>query len=118
MVEADGNGSLAIHVKGLSKSYGPQVALSGLDLSLPWGDFLVILGPNGSGKTTLIKVLATISRPDRGDVWVAGFDRRKNPTAIRRNIGVVTHQPMLYGDLTARENLRFHGRMFGLTRLE
>ena len=118
MVEADDYGSLAIHVKGLSKTYGPQAVLRDLDLSLPWGDFLIVFGPNGSGKTTLIKVLATMSRPDRGDVTVAGFDLKKDPTAIRRNIGVVTHQPLMYGDLTARENLRFHGRMFGLKGLE
>ena len=65
MVEADDYGSLAIHVKGLSKTYGPQAVLRDLDLSLPWGDFLIVFGPNGSGKTTLIKVLATMSRPDR-----------------------------------------------------
>ena len=118
MVEADDYEALAIRVRGLSKSYGPQAALRDLDLSVSWGDFMVIFGPNGSGKTTLIKALATMSRPDRGDVTVAGFDLGKNPPAIRRNIGVVTHQPLLYGDLTARENLRFHGRMFGLSRLE
>ena len=118
MAEADGYGPHAIHVKGLTKSYGPQAVLRSLDLSLPWGDFLTVFGPNGSGKTTLIKVLATMSRPDQGDVTVAGYDLRKEATAIRRNIGVVTHQPLLYGDLTARENLRFHGRMFGLTGLD
>lgn len=102
----------------MTKTYGPQVALRSLDLALPWGDFLIIFGPNGSGKTTLIKVLATISRPTQGEVKVAGFDLKKNPTAVRRNIGLVTHQPLLYGELTGLENLRFHGRMFALTHLE
>ena len=118
MVEADGNGSLAIKVRGLTKFYGPQVVLRNLDLELSWGNFLIVFGPNGSGKTTLIKVLATISRPTQGEVMVAGFDLKTNPTAIRRNIGLVTHQPLLYGDLTGWENLKFHGRMFALPHLE
>ncbi|MDA0988131.1 MAG: ABC transporter ATP-binding protein [Chloroflexi bacterium] len=118
MVEPDGNGSLAIKVRGLTKVYGPQVVLRNLDLELSWGNFLIVFGPNGSGKTTLIKALSTISRPTEGEVSVAGFDLKRNPAAIRRNIGLVTHQPLLYGDLTALENLRFHGKMFGLTNLE
>lgn len=118
MAEVEDSDSLALEVKGLTKSYGAQPVLRGLDLSVRWGDFLILFGPNGAGKTTLIKVLATISRPTRGEVRVAGFDLKKNPASIRRNIGVVTHQPLLYGDLTAGENLRFHGRMFALDRLE
>ncbi|MBF8266835.1 MAG: transporter related protein [Dehalococcoidia bacterium] len=118
MVEADGNASLAIAVRGLTKTYGAQVILRDLDLRVAWGDFLTVFGPNGAGKTTLMKVLATLSRPTKGEVRVAGFDLSKNPAAIRRNIGVVTHQPLLYGDLTAFENLSFQGRMFGLEQLE
>lgn len=118
MAEVCGSTTLAIEVKGLTKTYGPQVVLRDLDLGLAWGGFLIVFGPNGSGKTTLIKVLATISRPTRGEVRVAGFDMKSNPGAIRRNIGLVTHQPLLYDDLTALENLKFHGRMFGLTNLE
>jgi len=118
MVEAAGDESLAIEVRGLTKSYGAQVVLRNLDLCLPWGDFLIVFGPNGSGKTTLIRVLATLSRPARGSVRVTGFDLKENPAAIRRNVGVVTHQPLLYEDLTAYENLKFHGRMFGLAQLE
>lgn len=117
MVEAGGNGPLAIEVRGLTKTYGPQVVLRHLDLELAWGDFLIVFGPNGSGKTTLIKVLSTISKPSSGEVRVAGFDLKSNPGAIRRNIGLVTHQPLLYGDLTGLENLQFYGRMFGLTHL-
>ena len=118
MLEAEGSASLAIQVRGLTKSYGPQVVLQDLDLCLPWGGFLTIFGPNGSGKTTLIKVLATLSRPARGEVRVAGFDLKRETAAVRRNIGLVTHQPLLYGDLTALENLMFHGKMFGLSHLE
>jgi heme exporter protein A len=118
MVEADVHGSLAIRVRGLTKVYGPQVVLRDLEMDLSWGDFLIVFGPNGSGKTTLIKVLATISRPTEGEVMVAGFDLKRNPAAVRRNIGLVAHQPLLYGDMTGIENLRFHGRMFGLSHLE
>jgi heme exporter protein A len=118
MVEADGTGSFAIEVRGLTKTYGQQVVIRNLDLELPWGDFLIVFGPNGSGKTTLIKLLATITRPTQGEVRIGGFDLKKNPSAVRRNIGLVTHQPLLYGDLTGLENLRFHGKMFGLTNLE
>ena len=118
MAESGGREALAIRASGLSKAYGPHLVLRELDLSLPWGAFLTVFGPNGSGKTTLIKVLATIARPDEGEVAIAGFDLRKEATAVRRNIGVVTHQPLLYADLTPRENLRFHGRMFGLKNLD
>ena len=118
MAELGGREALAIRASGLSKAYGPHAVLRALDLTLAWGEFLTVFGPNGSGKTTLIKLLATLSRPDGGEVAIAGFDLRKEPTAIRRNIGVVTHQPLMYADLTARENLKFHGRMFGLKQLD
>ena len=118
MVESDGAGPLAIQVKGLTKTYGAQVILKDLDLDVPWGAFLTVFGTNGSGKTTLIKVLATLSRPAKGQISLAGFDLKENAAGIRRNIGMVTHQPMLYGDLTALENLKFHGKMFGLKDLD
>ena len=118
MVEVEPGASPAIEVKGLAKTYGPQVVLRGLDLTVPWGDFLTVFGPNGSGKTTLIKVLATLSRPTHGEIRVAGFGLEKNSAAIRRNIGVVTHQPLLYSHLTTYENLKFYGRMFGVAQIE
>ena len=109
---------LAIEVSGLSKAYGRALALRGLELQVPWGEVLTVLGPNGSGKTTLIKILATLTRPDGGLVRVAGLDTAKAGQSVRRNIGVVTHDPLLYGDLTGYENLRFFARMFGLDRIE
>jgi heme ABC exporter ATP-binding subunit CcmA len=110
--------SPAIHVRGLSKSYGRTTVLDGLDLEMPWGEVLVLLGPNGSGKTTLIKALATLTKPDAGQVRVAGFDPAHSGTGLRRLIGVVTHEPMLYADLTGHENLRFFARLFSLDRVE
>ena len=104
----------AIEVRGASKAYGRSIALNNLDLSVPWGQALTVFGPNGSGKTTLIKVLATLSKPDAGTITIAGLDARRDGSHARRLIGVMTHDPLLYDDLTARENLRFAARMFGL----
>ena len=104
----------AIEVQGVSKAYGRSIALNDLNLSVPWGRALTIFGPNGSGKTTLIKILATLSKPDAGTISIAGLDARRDGALARRLIGVMTHDPLLYDDLTARENLRFTARMFGL----
>ena len=109
---------LAIDVRGLSKSYGRTQVLHNLDLQVPWGQTLTVLGPNGSGKTTLIKTLATLAKPDAGDVHIAGLSSRRSGVRVRRAIGVVTHEPLLYDGLTGAENLRFFARMFGLDRIE
>ncbi len=107
-------GTPAVEVDGLTKSYGRVRVLDGLSLRLGWGEVLSVLGPNGSGKTTLLKVVATLTRPDSGTVRVAGMDAVRRAAGVRRVTGVVTHEPMLYADLTAGENLRFFCRMFGL----
>ena len=73
------------------------------------------MGANGSGKTTLLKILSTLSKPDSGQAIIAGFGLEKNGASIRRCVGVVTHDPLLYDDLTARENLRFFCRVFDLS---
>jgi heme exporter protein A len=109
---------LAIEIKGLGKAFGRTPVLRELDLEVPWGEVLTILGPNGSGKTTLVKIIATLTKPDKGIVRVAGLDLRRAGQTIRRVIGVVTHDPLLYDDLTGYENLRFSARMFGLDRIE
>ena len=108
----------AIDVCGLRKSYGRTAVLRGLDLQVGWGETLAILGPNGSGKTTLIKALATLTRPDSGSVRVAGFDVPRHGKQARAAIGVVTHDPMLYEQLTGLENLKLFGRMFDLDDVE
>ena len=88
--------------------------LRDLDLEVGWGESLVIFGANGVGKTTLLKVLSTQTRPDEGEVWVAGVERAANPAAIRRRVGVVAHGGLLYEDMSCQENLVFYARMFGL----
>ena len=108
----------AIHVSGLRKGYGDRPVLWDLDLTVAWGELLVLFGANGAGKTTLLRILSTQARPDAGTVSVAGFDVRKQGRAVRRRIGVVGHQGFLYDDLTCRENLAFYGRLFGVAGLE
>jgi len=103
-----------IEIKGLTKRYGNRKVLNGLDLSVPAGTFLSIFGPNGAGKTTLLKILATLARPNSGTVTVDGWDLAKDGAEIRSVIGVVSHSPFVYGELTVEENLRFFGRLFGL----
>ena len=109
---------LAIEIKGLVKAFGRTPVLRGLDLDVPWGEVLTVLGPNGSGKTTLSNVLATLTKPDAGVVRVAGVNLLRAGQSVRRSIGVVTHDPLLYEHLSAYENLKFVGRMFRLDRLE
>ncbi len=108
----------AIVVSGLRKGYGDLPVLADLDLTVPWGELLVLFGANGAGKTTLLRVLSTQARPDAGTVTVAGFDLRKQEKSVRRRVGVVGHQGFLYDDLTCRENLAFYGRLFGLSQLD
>ena len=91
-----------------------MAALRSVDLRLDEGDFLTLWGPNGAGKTTLIRILATLVRPSQGRVWVAGLDVREYAAEARRLIGVVSHQTLLYGDLTAEENLLLYARLYDL----
>ncbi len=111
--EPDANAGYAVRLRGIVKSFGRTRALRGIDLDVRWGQTVSLVGANGSGKTTLLKILATLSRPDSGQAVIAGLGLERNASSIRRRIGVVTHEPLLYDDLTARENLRFYCRMFG-----
>jgi heme exporter protein A len=79
---------------------------------------VALLGPNGSGKTTFLRILASLSRPSLGEVSVAGYRLPDQAAAVRARLGVVSHLPLLYGDLTAEENLRFFGRMYGVSNIE
>ena len=106
----------AILVKGLQKTFGDQPVLWDLDLTVNWGEFLVIFGSNGVGKTTLLKVLSAQAKPDGGDVWIGGINRSQDPKAVRRMIGVVAHSGFFYEDMTCLENLVFYGRMYGLKK--
>ena len=108
---------VAIRVEGLQKSFGDEPVLWDLDLEVQWGEFLVLLGANGTGKTTLLRLLSTQSRPEAGQILIAGYDQRRQPRAIRRHIGVVGHLSYLYEDLTCRENLEFYGRLYQVKEL-
>jgi len=107
-----------IEIRGLIKSFGHKAVLKGIDLEVADGQFLTLVGPNGAGKTTLIRILATLSRATSGTVWMDGFDLADESIDIRRHMGLVSHQTLLYGDLTPEENLRFYGRMYDVPDLE
>ncbi len=108
------NPTPAIRVRGLTKAFGHQVALRGVNLDVAEGEFLTLFGPNGAGKTTLMRIVASLTRPTAGTVHVRGEDLGKAATAVRREIGLISHNPLLYGDLTPDENLRFFARMYDL----
>jgi heme exporter protein A len=102
---------LALEVEGLARRYGEREALSDLSLTLAEGQTLVVFGPNGAGKTTLLRVLATLLRPHAGRVRVLGSELPEQSWAVRGRVGVLAHEPLLYRELTPRENLRFHARL-------
>ena len=107
-----GGVALAVEVDGLVKQFGNRRALDGASFSLEQGAFLSIFGPNGAGKTTLLRILATLSRPTRGTVRLLGVDALEEPERLRSQIGLISHKSMLYGDLTAYENLAFFSSLY------
>jgi heme exporter protein A len=106
-----------IIVRKLVKRFGMKAVLRGLDFQVEAGEFVALLGPNGAGKTTFLRILASLSRPTFGEVSIAGYRLPDQAAAVRRRLGVVSHLPLLYGDLTAEENLVFYGQMYGVTAL-
>jgi heme exporter protein A len=107
MLEKDLSTHPEIVVRKLVKRFG-----------LKAGEFVALLGPNGAGKTTFLRILASLSRPSLGEVWIAGHRLPEQASAVRRTLGVVSHLPLLYGDLTAEENLQFYGKMYGVADLQ
>ena len=103
-----------IAVRGLVKRFGIKTVLKGMDFQAEEGEFVALLGPNGAGKTTFLRILASLSRPSAGDVRVKGHRLPQQATAVRRRLGFVSHQPLLYGDLSGEENLRFYARLYSL----
>jgi heme exporter protein A len=106
----------AIRVAGLRRDYGDRPALDGVGFELAAGESLVVLGPNGAGKTTLLRVLATLLRPSGGEVSVLGCSLPDEAWKLRGRIGYLGHEPLLYRDLSGRENLRFQARLHGIER--
>lgn len=108
----------AIETKKLTKVFGDRKALDKVSIEVPEGAFLSIFGPNGAGKTTLVRTLATLSRATSGTALVAGFDAKEEPDKVRERIGLISHNPMLYPDLTAMENLMFTAQLYGVVNAE
>ena len=97
----------------MSRTFGARKALDKVEFSLPEGAFLSIFGPNGAGKTTLLRVLSTLTPPSHGSsVNVLGFDVVRDAIELREHIGIISHNPLLYPDLTAEENLRFFADLY------
>jgi ABC-2 type transport system ATP-binding protein len=107
----------AVEVRGLVKRYKNVEAIRGIDLTINRGETFGFLGPNGAGKSTTIKILCTLVDATEGTAKVAGFDVAKERDAVRRNIGLVYQEPTLDGYLTAEQNLRFHGELYGVDRI-
>ena len=107
-----------IIVHRLVKRFGLKVILRNLDFQVAAGEFVALLGPNGAGKTTFLRILSSLSQPTLGQVRIAGYGLPGESAAVRRKLGVVSHMPLLYGDLTAEENLRFYGRMYNVPAIK
>lgn len=107
-----------IIVKKLVKRFGFKTVLRGLDFQVQPGEFVALLGPNGAGKTTFLRILASLSRPSLGEVNIAGYKLPNQAAQVRARIGVVSHLPLLYSDLSAEENLRFYARLYGITNYQ
>jgi ABC-type multidrug transport system ATPase subunit len=109
-------GTAAVEIDGLARHYGERPALNGVTVALEAGCTLAVLGRNGAGKSTLLSVLATLLRPHAGRVAVLGRTLPDEGWAVRGRIGLMGHDPLLYRDLTARENLDLHARLHGVPR--
>ena len=108
----------AIETKKLSKVFGNRKAVDNVTISVPKGAFLSIFGPNGAGKTTLLRVLSTLSRATSGTATLMGVDLKEDPDRARDHIGLISHNSMLYPDLTAEQNLMIYARLYGVVEPE
>jgi len=109
------DGPPAIELEGLVRHFGERTALGKVSLTLPAGQTLAVLGHNGAGKSTLLRILATLLRPHAGTVKVFGEALPRRGFAVRGRIGLLGHDPLLYRDLSGRENLTYHARLYGAT---
>jgi heme exporter protein A len=110
------DGSPLLEARGLQRSFGRVRILRGLDLTIREGEALAVVGPNGAGKTTLLRILAGLMRPTTGQIRVLGQPLEQGSAQTRRAIGLLSHQSLLYDDLTLLENLTFAARLYGLDR--
>jgi heme exporter protein A len=115
---AETSEALAVDVRELTRTFGVRKALDGVSFELPKGAFLSIFGPNGAGKTTLVNVLTTLAVPSKGTAAVSGLDVVQDAVELRSRIGLISHNPLLYPDLTAEENLLFFSEMYGVPDAE
>jgi heme exporter protein A len=110
--EREGGQAQAVEVEGLVRRYGERAALDGVTFALPEGMTLGLFGPNGAGKSTLLRVLATLLRPHEGSVRVFGAPLPREAWKVRSRVGYLGHEPLLYRELTALENLDLFGRLY------
>ncbi len=101
----------AIELAGLTRYFGERTALREVSLKVPAGATLAVLGRNGAGKSTLLRILATLLRPHAGEISVLGEPLPRRGWAVRGRLGLLGHDPLLYRDLTGRENLLYHARL-------
>ncbi len=103
-----------IKIKGLVKNYSTNPVLRGANLHVRPGEFVTLVGANGAGKTTLLRIVATLLRPSAGQVTIGGWSVPDQAYQVRKHIGLVSHHALLYGDLSAAENLEFFARLYQL----
>lgn len=118
MSDSQQNSQYDIEVQAVTKSFGTFDALKGVDLHMNKGEFLTLFGPNGAGKTTLIRLLSTLAKPTSGTLRVYGYDTQKESGKVRASVGVISHDPYLYENLSAFENIKFFGEMYGVSDVD
>jgi heme exporter protein A len=106
----------AIELRGVTRHFGERYALRGVSVRVPPGATLAVLGRNGAGKSTLLRILASLLRQHEGDVLVFGEPLPRRAFAVRSRLGLLAHEPLLYRELTGRENLEYHARLHGVAR--
>lgn len=101
-----------IELRQVTKTFGHRVILRQLNLTINQGEFVTLMGANGAGKTTLLHLVASLTKPTTGDIFIQGYQLAKSASQLRRFIGLVSHKTLLYDDLTARQNLQFYATMY------
>lgn len=103
-----------IEISGLTKQYGLNLVLRGINLRLAQGEFVTLVGANGAGKSTLLRIVATLAQPTDGTVKIGGWPLRRHADKVRRHLGLVSHQSLVYRDLSAETNLLFTAKLYQL----